>query len=66
MSSATIGFFRQYQADGVLLFNGEEVVVQRLHGEVALNSEWEEWAELDELRPAVAAYSFRALPQPLL
>jgi hypothetical protein len=50
----------------VALFNGEEVVLQRLAGNTTLNSDWDEWAEVAGLRTLVESREFRPLPQPLL
>jgi hypothetical protein len=66
MVRAALRLFQDYQADGVLLFNGEQVVAQRLRAEVALNGEWEDFAEIEELRQAVAGYPLRTLAQPFL
>jgi len=66
MVRAVLSLFDAYPGDGVLLFNGEEVVLQKLSGQVSLNSDWEEWADIPELRPLGEGRDIRPLPQPLL
>jgi hypothetical protein len=66
MIGATLQLFRKYRADGVLLLNGEEVVVQRLNGEVSLNGDWEDFAEIEGLKQIATMYPLRTVPQPLL
>ncbi|ROT34234.1 hypothetical protein EF879_05220 [Micromonospora sp. HM5-17] len=66
MMRAVLSFFDTYPGDGVLLFNGEEVVLQKLTGQVSVNSDWEDWTELAGLRMLRAGRDFRPLPQPLL
>jgi hypothetical protein len=63
---AVLQFFDTYPGEGVLLFNGEEVVLQRLHGSVVVDSKWEELADIPELATLVAALEVAPLPQPLL
>jgi hypothetical protein len=66
MIRATLLLLHKYQGKGVLLFNYEEVVLQKLNGGVVVNNEWEELAELPELRELVKTRELRPLPQPLL
>jgi len=66
MVRAVLALFGEYRADGVLLFNGEEVVVQRLNGEVSLNGDWEDFAEIEDLKRIATMYPLRTVPQPLL
>jgi hypothetical protein len=66
MMRAVLSFFDTYPGDGVLLFNGEEVVLQKLTGQVSVNSDWEDRTELAGLRMLRAGRDFRPLPQPLL
>jgi hypothetical protein len=66
MVRAVLALFDAYPGRGVLLFNGERVVLQRLSDGVEFDAEWEDWAELDEVRPLLAAHQQRKLPQPLM
>lgn len=66
MTDAVLQFLDRYAGSGVLLFNGEEVVLQKLDGPVSLNSDWEEWSESEELSALIGEREFRSLPQPLL
>jgi len=66
MVRAVLSLFDRRCGDGMLLFNGEGVVRQELSGHVALNSEWEEWAYLPELRALGVGRGGRPLPHLLL
>jgi hypothetical protein len=66
MVEAVLAFFDVYPGRGVLLFNGEEVVLQRLGDGVEFNSEWEDWSEVNEVAPLVARHSLHKLAQPLM
>ncbi|MFC7277082.1 SitI3 family protein [Paractinoplanes rhizophilus] len=63
MASVVIGLAG---ADGVLLFNGEEAVIQVTGGAVIFNAEWDDWAENPETAPLLTQFPSRVLPQPLL
>lgn len=63
---AVLQVFDRYDGAGVLLFNGEEVVLQRLNGGVVVDSKWEDLADIPELAALVAALQVTPLPQPLL
>jgi hypothetical protein len=65
MVAAVLSFFAEHPGRGVLLFNGEEVVIQRLSDKVEINSEWE-WGELAALDRIRAEHVWHPLPQPLL
>lgn len=66
MAAAVLEFLDRYAGFGVLLFNGEEVVLQKLDGRLALNSDWEDWSASPEMNALIGEREFRALPQPLL
>lgn len=66
MVRAVLQVFDRYDGAGVLLFNGEEVVLQRLNGGVVVDSKWEDLADIPELAALVAALQVTPLPQPLL
>ncbi|MFC7533850.1 SitI3 family protein [Actinoplanes sp. GCM10030250] len=66
MVGAVLAHFDQYRSHGVLLFNGEEIVLQRLTDEVVFNSDWEDWSELDEVAPLLVGHALRSLPQRLM
>jgi hypothetical protein len=65
MVRAILQLLDTYGGYGVLLFNDEEVVLQKLKGGVVVNSEWDELEELPELRELVKTRELRPLPQPL-
>lgn len=52
-------------ADGVLLFNGEEAVMQTSGGEVTFASDWEDWDE-PEVAALMRDHRIAPLAQPLL
>jgi hypothetical protein len=66
MVGAVLAFFHRYAGRGVLLFNGEVAILQRLTGEIVFDREWEDWFENDEVTPLLDGYPIRPLPQPLL
>jgi hypothetical protein len=66
MVRTVLQLFDRYPSEGVLLFNGEQVVLQRLNGRVVVDSKWEELADIPELAALVAALEVAPLPQPLL
>ena len=66
MVAAVLAVFDTYPALGVLLFNGEEAVLQRFEDGVVFNCDWEDWSEVDEMAPLLAGHQVRPLPQPLL
>lgn len=53
-------------ADGVLLFNGEEAVVQTSGGEVTFAAGWEDWDDMPEVVALIREHRVRPLAQPLL
>jgi hypothetical protein len=66
MITSVARFLETYPGAGVLLFNHEEVVLQRLDAGIVLNSDWEGWADLPGLDGLTRRLPSRALPQPLL
>jgi hypothetical protein len=65
MAEAVVAFLEAFPGRGVLLFNGEEVILQRLDDGIEFGADWEDWAELPGVRPLVARHAVRALAQPL-
>lgn len=53
-------------ADGVLLFNGEEAVVQIAGGEVTFAAGWEDWDDMPEVAALRSEHRVTSLSQPLL
>jgi hypothetical protein len=53
------------RADGVLLFNGEEAVIQTSSGQVTFAAGWEDWDE-PEVAALVRDHKVAPLAQPLL
>ncbi|MFI7601396.1 SitI3 family protein [Actinoplanes sp. NPDC049681] len=53
-------------ADSVLLFNGEEAVLQSRDGEVIFSADWEDWEILPELSALTSGRRVAQLAQPLL
>ncbi|MFB9239345.1 SitI3 family protein [Plantactinospora siamensis] len=66
MYRTVLEFFERFSGRGVLLFNGEEVTIQKLGEEIEINSGWEEWTDNEALQSLINGYAFRPLPQPLL
>jgi hypothetical protein len=65
MVAAVLAFFHRY-GHGVLLFNGERVVIQHLTEETVFSHEWDEWLEAQEVAPLIVGHRIDNLPQPLL
>jgi hypothetical protein len=66
MVHVLIAFAQRYGGSGVLLFNGDEAVLQYGEGGVTFAADWEDWTENAEVAPLVAQFGSRVLPQPLL
>ncbi|UQU64318.1 SitI3 family protein [Couchioplanes caeruleus] len=66
MVHVLIGFAQRYGGSGVLLFNGEEAVLQYGADGVVFASDWEDWADNVEVAPLLEQFASRVLPQPLL
>ncbi|MEV6302200.1 SitI3 family protein [Actinoplanes sp. NPDC051861] len=66
MIRSVLAFFDRFGGHGALLFNGEEVTIQRLTNEIIFNSDWDDWTGVDALTSLIAPHSSRPLPQPLL
>jgi len=58
--------FDAWPGRGVLLHNGERVVLQRLADGVEFDSEWDDWIEIEGVAPYLSAHAARRLMQPLL
>jgi hypothetical protein len=65
MVAAVLAFFDRY-GRGVLLFNGERVVIQNVTGETVFSREWDEWFEGHEVASLIDGHRVDNLPQPLL
>ncbi len=67
MVSTVLALWHKFGGSGVLLFNGEEITLQRIHDKVEVDAGWrDEWAQMPEAAPVVASLPSRALPQPFL
>ncbi|WP_433830292.1 SitI3 family protein [Actinoplanes sp. CA-015351] len=66
MVGAVLAFFHRYDVHGVLLFNGEVVVIQRLTDRVSVADDWAEWLDGGEVAALIAGQSVHPLAQPLL
>jgi hypothetical protein len=57
----------EHGRDGVLLFNGEHIVLQRIGGQLALNADYGGWTDGFELENEIRfPHEKRSLPSPLL
>ncbi|MCY1075049.1 SitI3 family protein [Archangium lansingense] len=60
-------FLLEYGRDGVLLFNGEHIVLQRLSGHLVLNEDSKNWTDGLQLEDEIRLpHEKRPLPSPLL
>lgn len=66
MLRATMAMLHNESGDGVLLLNGEHVLLQKIAGQLTLNSEWREWESYSLLPEVTLPYEIRPLPSPLL
>ncbi|WP_433385443.1 SitI3 family protein [Actinoplanes sp. CA-142083] len=66
MAHTLIAFATRFGGHGVLLFNGEDNILQYGEGTVTFGAEWEDWAENPETAPLLTQFPSRVLPQPLL
>lgn len=63
---ATMVLLKEAQGDAVLLFNGEEIVLQRIGGKLVYNKGFSDW-DLSQLdRVSAFEYEVRDLKSPLL
>ncbi len=62
---ATVELLSQVRGDAVLLFNGEEIVLQRIEENLLLNQDKSIWSPL-QLSKITLPYELRSLPSPLL
>jgi hypothetical protein len=66
MLQSTLLLLEQAGKDGVLLFNGENIVLQRMGGKLLLNEDWS-WTDESRLEEEITLpYERRPLPSPLL
>lgn len=65
MFRAVLDFFGRYGGDGVLLHNGERIIMRRIGGSVICKEGWEEWSD-PGVRELVAGLERRSLAQPFL
>jgi hypothetical protein len=66
MAHTLIAFATTVGGNGVLLFNGEDNVLQYSGGTVTFGAEWEDWAENPETAGLLTQFPSQVLPQPLL
>jgi hypothetical protein len=66
MVHVLIAFVQRYGGKGVLLFNGDEAVLQYDDNGIVFDAEWEDWTENREVAPLLSQFASRVLPQPLL
>jgi hypothetical protein len=66
MVAAVLAVFDADPGRGVLLYNGSQVVLQRLDNGVEFDSEWADWSRIAETAPFLRRYPSRLLAQPLL
>ena len=66
MVLAVLAVFDAAPGRGVLLYNGSQVVLQRLDDGVEFDSEWADWSQNAETAPLLDHYPSRLLAQPLL
>jgi hypothetical protein len=66
MVHVLISFSQAHGGNGVLLYNGEEAVLQYGEEGVVFNAEWDDWADNGEVAPLLDQFASRVLPQPLL
>src|SRR3954454_3472974 len=66
MVHTLIAFAQRYGGAGVLLFNGDEAVLQYDANGVVFDAGWEDWTENGEVPPLLPQFARRVLPQPLL
>jgi hypothetical protein len=66
MVAAVLAVFDADSGRGVLLYNGSQVVLQRLDDGVEFDSEWMDWSQIAETAPFLERYPSRPLNQPLL
>lgn len=63
--TATLGMLKECSGDAVLLFNGEDVVLKRIHGKLVANEAFSFWVA-PELDKANQPYEVKDIPSPLL
>jgi hypothetical protein len=66
MIGAVLAILDRTGADGVLLFDGEEAILQTIGSEPVFDDDWEGWEELPEAAALKAGRRVARPPQPLL
>lgn len=66
MVSTVLALADRTKADGVLLFNGEEAVLQVVGGEAIFAEDWDDWEDLPEAAALKTGRRVGHLAQPLL
>ena len=66
MAHVVIAFAQSHGGSGVLLFNGEEAVLQYGADGIVFASQWHDWSENGRVAPLLDQFANRVLPQPLL
>jgi hypothetical protein len=66
MIDSVLGTLTSFGGDGVLLFNGEHVLIEALAGHIAFDAEWSDFQDVPELAAVARRYELRKLAQPLL
>lgn len=65
MVRVVLSFFERYRGAGVLLLNGELVVMQCLEDRVVFDSNWTDWDDIPTVIDLLRHSEHRALAQPL-
>jgi hypothetical protein len=66
MIRATLALLQKTTGDAVLLFNYENIVLQRIKNQLVFNQDfWDPW-KADEIKNALIPYSLKVLSSPLL
>ncbi|MFG1953049.1 SitI3 family protein [Micromonospora sp. NPDC048830] len=66
MVDSVLGILDHFGGDGVLLFNGEHMLIEALNGYVVFDSEWDDFRDVPELAEVARRHELRRLAQPLL
>ncbi len=65
MLEVVVGLLRREAGQAVLLFNGEIILLERFHGELVLNLDWQTWQK-QGTEMITLPYRMQSLPSPLL
>ncbi|PRY25818.1 SitI3 family protein [Pseudosporangium ferrugineum] len=66
MVGAVLALVDRTGADSVLLFNGEEAVLQSAGGAASFAAQWEDWQSMPEVSALMSGRQVSVLAQPLL